>query len=246
MGFMQTIASSLKVFVALLGTYATWLFGSWDISMTVLVVFLAADFVTGILCAKANKSISSDTGFKGIAKKIVILLILLAAGQLDKLVGGGAVQTAVCYFYIANEGISILENAASLGVPFPKKLRDILLQLRNKSDTEKDQAADESRKDALPEAGASHSEEIPTQPVEVETEEKNPPFVPLDDDQIDFPDLYLDENQFVPPDIKRFTPPDIPRNDNSFDTKVFGDDGQFSSQISFSGKSSGKGSNSNL
>ena len=118
--------------VAIISTVITFLLGSWDISLVVLAGFLLIDFITGCICAIKDKKLSSSAGFKGIAKKVIIILILILSVLLDRLINEGTwiFRTLVTYFYIANEGLSILENAARLGVPIPEKVRDVLLQLK--------------------------------------------------------------------------------------------------------------------
>lgn len=122
--------------VSFTGTILTYLLGGWDMAIGILVLFMALDYITGVIKSMAFKETSSKTGFIGIARKVVIFVVLIIATQLDKLVGGTPVfRTMVCYFYIANEGISILENCATMGLPLPKKLKDILVQLKDKNDT---------------------------------------------------------------------------------------------------------------
>ena len=123
----------LKTLIATVGTGLTWLFGAWDTALLVLVVFIALDYVTGLLRAYINKEVSSSTGAKGIAKKAVIFIVLIVAVMLDRLLNTGnwLFRTLVCYFYIANEGISLLENCAGLGLPIPAKLSEALSQLKD-------------------------------------------------------------------------------------------------------------------
>lgn len=132
---MNAIITSVKLGVSALGTGITYLLGGWNIALTTLVVFLAIDYITGVLCAVAKKELSSHEGIKGLAKKLMILMILIVAAMLDKLIGSEQwlCRTAVCYFYVANEGISILENAAKLGVPIPDKLTAALIQVQEKT-----------------------------------------------------------------------------------------------------------------
>lgn len=116
-----------------LGTTITWLFGTWDTAIMVLVTFMALDYLTGIVRAYINKEVSSAVGLKGIAKKAVIFVVLIVAVLLDRLLNTGTwvFRTLICYFYIANEGISLLENCAGLGLPIPEKLKDALVQLKD-------------------------------------------------------------------------------------------------------------------
>ncbi|HHW45594.1 MAG TPA: phage holin family protein [Clostridiales bacterium] len=123
----------ISVALAAVGTFFNYIFGGWDISLAVLVAFIILDYLTGILTAIVNKSLSSDIGARGIAKKALIFVVLIVAVLLDRLLNNGEwiFRTLVCYFYIANEGISLIENAANLGLPIPKKLRDVLYQVKN-------------------------------------------------------------------------------------------------------------------
>ena len=109
-----------------------FLFGQLDGLLKALIVFMVLDYATGIIVAVKRKTLSSEVGFKGIAKKIMIMALVIVGHVLDAhVIGGGAVcRSAVIGFYIANEGISILENAANIGLPLPKKLVDVLIQLR--------------------------------------------------------------------------------------------------------------------
>ena len=130
---MENLLNYFKVFIATLGTGLTWIFGAWDIAIIVLVSFMALDYFTGVLRAVVNKEVSSDIGLKGIARKTVIFVVLIVAVLLDRLLNTGTwvFRTLVCYFYIANEGISLLENCACLGLPIPEKLKDVLVQLKD-------------------------------------------------------------------------------------------------------------------
>lgn len=129
---MEKTMGYLKILVASAGTGFTWLFGAWDTAVAVLIFFMIADYVSGIICGYINKELSSDVGLKGISRKFLILLVLMGAVALDRLTNTGqwVFRTLVCYFYIANEGLSLLENAARLGLPIPEKIRDALIQLK--------------------------------------------------------------------------------------------------------------------
>ncbi|MDM0454174.1 phage holin family protein [Clostridium perfringens] len=129
---MEKLFDYIKLLVITLGTGFTWLFGVWDIPLVVLVVFMVLDQLTGVIRGYVNKELSSDVGLKGIARKCVILIILIVAVMLDRLLNTGSwmFRTMVAYFYIANEGISLLENCASLGAPIPEKLKHALIQLK--------------------------------------------------------------------------------------------------------------------
>ena len=131
-----------KVFnstVAVVGTFFTYLFGGWDAAIGILIVFMCLDYATGVIVAYQNNLLDSEVGFKGLVKKFMILVILIVAVMLDRLMNTGTwvFRTLVCYFYIANEGISLLENVSNLGVKIPDKLKDALVQL-NKDESEEE------------------------------------------------------------------------------------------------------------
>lgn len=130
---MDNLLNYLKGVVAIVGTALTWLFGAWDTALMVLVCFMALDYCTGVVRAFINKEVSSDIGLKGIARKTVILIVLIVAVLLDRLLNTGTwvFRTIVCYFYIANEGISLLENCAGLGLPVPESIQNALIQLKD-------------------------------------------------------------------------------------------------------------------
>ncbi|NFA44010.1 MULTISPECIES: phage holin family protein [Clostridium] len=129
---MENIFKYFKILIVSLGTGFTWLFGAWDTALQVLVGLMILDYTTGVLRAWINKELSSNTGLKGIARKAVIFIVLIVAVMLDRLINTGAwvFRTLVAYFYIANEGISLLENAVGLGVPVPERLKEALIQLK--------------------------------------------------------------------------------------------------------------------
>lgn len=132
---MEKIFNSL---VALIATFFTYLFGGWDLSLKILITFMILDYVTGVIYAYVIKTLNSEIGFKGLIKKCMILAVLIVGVALDRMLGNDGTwvfRTLVCYFYIANEGISLLENISNLGVPIPNKIRNALEQL-NKDDEE--------------------------------------------------------------------------------------------------------------
>ena len=130
---MDNLLNYSKGVVAIVGTALTWLFGAWDTALMVLVCFMVLDYCTGVIRAFINKEVSSDIGLKGIARKAVILIVLIVAVLLDRLLNTGTwvFRTIVCYFYIANEGISLLENCAGLGLPVPESIQNALVQLKD-------------------------------------------------------------------------------------------------------------------
>ena len=133
---MERLLDYLKYVISILGTWFTYLFGAWDKALAILITFMVLDYITGLIKAWYKKELSSDVGLHGLTRKASILIVLIVAVLLDRLVNQGTwvFRTLVAYFYIANEGISILENIAVLNVPFPKKLKDTLIQLRDKGD----------------------------------------------------------------------------------------------------------------
>lgn len=116
-----------------------FLWGQADGLLYALIAFMTIDYITGVIVACVGHRLSSEVGFKGIAKKVLILALVAVGHILDvHVLGGGAVcRSAVIGFYLANEGISILENAGELGLPLPKKLIAVLKQLKDKEDDEK-------------------------------------------------------------------------------------------------------------
>ena len=129
---MEKLFDYIKLLVMALGTGLTWLLGVWDMPLITLVIFMILDQLTDVIRGYVNKDLSSDVGLKGIARKCVILIVLIVAVSLDRLLNTGSwmFRTMVAYFYIANEGISLLENCASLGAPIPEKLKNALIQLK--------------------------------------------------------------------------------------------------------------------
>ncbi|MBP5426685.1 MAG: phage holin family protein [Clostridiales bacterium] len=120
------------------GTLATGLvyfLGGWDVALQVLLLVVVLDYVTGICQAIYNKKINSTVGLKGIIKKVGYFIIVAVATILDRIAGNtGAIRTLVIYFFVANEGISILENWGGMGLPLPQKLIDSLEQLKKDND----------------------------------------------------------------------------------------------------------------
>lgn len=118
---------------AFFGT-AAFLFGGWDGLMTVLLACIVIDYISGVICAAYEKKLSSRIGARGIARKIMIFLIVITASLADAyIIGtGDSLRTLTVLFYIANESISILENCGRLGVPVPKRLSDMLVRLKER------------------------------------------------------------------------------------------------------------------
>lgn len=124
--------------VAILGTLFTWMFGAWDTALMVLICFVVMDHIMGLIKGYVNKELSSNTGFRGIAKKSVIFIVLIMAVLLDRVLNNSTwvFRTLVCYFYVANEGLSILENCCQIGMPIPFEIKEALEQLRDSSKKE--------------------------------------------------------------------------------------------------------------
>lgn len=112
-----------------------YLLGGWDIALKCLVIVMIIDYITGVMSAFFNKKVNSRIGLKGILKKVGYLCIVALSVILDTISGEtGVIRTLVIYFFVANDGISIIENIAKMGVPMPKKLIDVLEQLKKKGD----------------------------------------------------------------------------------------------------------------
>lgn len=129
----MNIIGAIKVGLTAFITWIGWLVGGYDTMMVKLLLFMCADYISGILCGISNKELSSEVGFKGIAKKIMILLLVGATNLLGQATGIEGLRYIVISFYLANEGISIIENASILGLPVPQKIKDVLEQLKNTS-----------------------------------------------------------------------------------------------------------------
>lgn len=130
---MKQIWNGIQMAFAALGGFIGWFLGGADGFLYALIAFVVIDYLTGVMCAVADKSLSSEVGFKGICKKVLIFILVGVGNLLDVYVLGEAsvLRTAVIFFYLSNEGVSIMENSAHLGLPVPKKLKDILSQLHN-------------------------------------------------------------------------------------------------------------------
>jgi len=133
---MKNAWAWVQAALAAVGGFLGWTLGGMDSFLYALIAFTVADYTTGVLRAILDKRLSSAVGARGIIKKVVIFIMVAIGHTLDtRLVGSGtAIRTAVIFFYTANEGISLLENAAAIGLPVPEKLKDVLMQLHGKSD----------------------------------------------------------------------------------------------------------------
>lgn len=119
-----------------IGGWLGYFLGGCDGILFALIAFVVMDYITGIMCAISDKNLSSNIGFKGICRKVLIFMLVGIANILDvHVIGDGSViRTAIIFFYISNEGISLLENTAHLGLPIPEKLKDVLQQLHGKDE----------------------------------------------------------------------------------------------------------------
>ena len=135
---LNTAFRWLQVALAALGGFVGWFLRGLDGFLYALVALMVADYITGVMCAIVDKTLSSEVGFRGIFKKVLILVLVGIGHIIDThLIGDGSVlRTAIIFFYCSNEGVSMLENAARLGLPIPEKLKDILAQLHNKGGNE--------------------------------------------------------------------------------------------------------------
>lgn len=139
---MKDFWNIIQLIFAAIGGWLGYFLGGWDGALYALITFITVDYITGVMCAVTDRRLSSEIGFKGICRKVIILTLVGVGSILDhQVVGSGSVlRTAVIFYYLSNEGISILENAAHLGLPVPEKLKNVLEQLKNdkKGDKEND------------------------------------------------------------------------------------------------------------
>ena len=135
---MKQIWSAVQTAFTAVGGFLGWYLGGLDGFLYALIVFVVADYITGVLCAIEDKQLSSKVGFKGIARKVLIFTLVGIGNILDTAVlkDGSAIRTAVIFFYLSNEGISILENAAHLGLPIPKALKNMLEAINEEDEDE--------------------------------------------------------------------------------------------------------------
>lgn len=133
---MKEFWNLIQLLFAAVGGWLGWFMGGCDGLLYALIACVATDYITGVMCAIINKKLSSEVGFKGIFKKVLIFMLVGVANILDvQVIGTGSVlRTAVVFFYISNEGVSILENAGYLGLPIPAQLKDVLAQLHDRAE----------------------------------------------------------------------------------------------------------------
>ena len=129
---MKALWNTIQITITTIGGWLGYFLGGLDGLIYALIAFVVIDYITGVMCAVLEKKLSSEVGARGIFKKVLIFSLVGIAHIIDtRLIGtGSALRTAILFFYIANEGISIIENAAIIGLPVPKKLTEILAQLK--------------------------------------------------------------------------------------------------------------------
>lgn len=135
---MKEFWNTIQFIFTAVGGWLGYFLGGCDGLLYALLAFVVIDYITGVMCAVADKKLSSEVGFKGICRKVLIFLMVGIANILDvQVIGTGSVlRTAVIFFYISNEGVSLLENAGHLGLPIPKKIKTVLEQLHDRSESE--------------------------------------------------------------------------------------------------------------
>ena len=133
---MKQIWSGIQIAFTAFGGFLGWFLGGVDGFLYALIAFTVIDYITGVMCAITDKKLSSSVGFKGICRKVLIFTLVGIGNIVDVYVlgQGGVLRTAVIFFYLANEGLSIVENAARLGIPIPQKLRIMLEQLKEENE----------------------------------------------------------------------------------------------------------------
>lgn len=136
---MKEFWNTIQVIFTAIGGWLGYFLGGCDGLLYALLAFVVMDYITGVMCAVSDHRLSSSVGFKGICRKVLIFALVGIGHILDtQVIGdGNVIRTAVIFFYVSNEGVSLLENASHLGLPIPEKMKDILAQLHNRSnDTE--------------------------------------------------------------------------------------------------------------
>lgn len=133
---MKEFWNSIQIIFTGVGGWLGWFLGGCDGLLYALIAFVISDYITGVMCAINDHSLSSEVGFRGICRKVLIFLLVGIANILDvNVIGTGSVlRTAVIFFYISNEGVSLLENAAHLGLPVPDAIKTVLEQLHDRSE----------------------------------------------------------------------------------------------------------------
>ena len=133
---MKEFWNTMQMVFAAVGGWLGYFLGGCDGLLIALVVFAVVDYITGVMCAISDKKLSSEVGFRGICRKVLIFFLVGVANILDvQVIGTGSVlRTAIIFFYLSNEGVSLVENAAPLGLPVPEKLKAVLEQLHDRAE----------------------------------------------------------------------------------------------------------------
>ena len=137
---MKEFWNTIQLIFSAVGGWLGYFLGGCDGLLYALIAFVVIDYITGVMCAIINRELSSAVGFKGIFRKVLIFLRVGIANIIDvQVIGTGAVlRTAVIFFYISNEGVSLLENAGHLGLPIPEKIKTVLEQLHDRAENGKE------------------------------------------------------------------------------------------------------------
>ena len=137
---MKEFWNTIQLIFSAVGGWLGYFLGGCDGLLYALLAFVVIDYITGVMCAIINRELSSAVGFKGIFRKVLIFLLVGIANIIDvQVIGTGAVlRTAVIFFYISNEGVSLLENAGHLGLPIPEKIKTVLEQLHDRAENGKE------------------------------------------------------------------------------------------------------------
>ena len=138
---MKEFWNTIQLIFAAVGGWLGYFLGGCDGLLYALIAFVVIDYITGVMCAISDKTLSSEVGFKGICRKVLIFLLVGIGNIIDVQVLGSpsVLRTAVIFFYLSNEGVSLLENAAHLGLPVPDAIKTVLEQLHDRSDGKGDQ-----------------------------------------------------------------------------------------------------------
>ncbi len=138
---MKEFWNTIQVIFTGVGGWLGWFLGGCDGLLYALVLFVVVDYITGVMCAANDHKLSSEVGFRGICRKVLIFLLVGIGHVLDaQIIGTGSVlRTAVIFFYLSNEGVSLLENAGHLGLPIPEKLKVVLEQLHDRAEKDSDE-----------------------------------------------------------------------------------------------------------
>lgn len=142
---MKEFWNTIQLVFAAVGGWLGWFLGGCDGLLYALLVFVVLDYITGIMCAIADHKLSSEIGFKGICRKVLIFALVGIGHIIDAFVigAGSVLRTAVIFFYLSNEGVSLVENAGHLGMPIPSKLKAVLEQLHDRAEKEDNSHDDE-------------------------------------------------------------------------------------------------------